>query len=74
MNLVGKLTIPRAYRMKESKNIHKKKQMARKKSVCPDGNLTIADKNICTKLLYYLDMENASNFADGIARLCYIFL
>ena len=43
------------------------------RSLCPDGNLTIPDKNICTKLLYYLDMENASNFADGIARLCYIF-
>lgn len=48
--------------------------MARKNQSARDGNLTIADKNICTKLLYYLDMENASNFADGIARLCYIFL
>ncbi len=48
--------------------------MARKNQSARTGNLTIANKNICTKLLYYLDMENASNFADGIARLCYIFL
>ena len=59
--------------MKESK-IYIKKADGKKNSVCPDGNLTIADKNICTKLLYYLDMESASNFADGIARLLLYFL